>query len=109
MLAIIGHLIGTMFRAFWRILITAAFGAVVGAGAVLFVIYHYTHQIQWPPKDHLTLVALVGVMALSAYAGGVTALMTEAVGALKKAAKIVEDEAVAPLKAVGRELEGGRR
>ena len=54
-------------------------------------------------------MALVGAAALSGYAGGVTALMTEAVRALKEAAKIVEKEAVAPIQAVGRELEGGQR
>lgn len=109
MLAIVGHLFATAFRAFWHILITAIFSAALAAGAAVLVIYSYTHQFQWPPKDHLTLIALISVTALSAYAGGVTALMTAAVGALKEAARIVEHEAVAPIQAVGRDLEGGRR
>jgi predicted lysophospholipase L1 biosynthesis ABC-type transport system permease subunit len=109
MLSIIGHLIATAFRAFWRILITAVVTAAIGAGAVLAVIYRDTHHLQWPPRDQMTLVALVGVTALSAYAGGVTALMTEAVRALKEAAKVVEHEAVAPIEAVGRDLRGDTR
>jgi predicted lysophospholipase L1 biosynthesis ABC-type transport system permease subunit len=109
MFAIIGHLIGTLFRAFWRILITSVIFAVLGAGAVMFVLYHYTQHVPWPLPNQMTLVAVVGVAALAAYAGGVTALMTEAVRALKEAAKIAEREAVAPIQAVGRELEGDRR
>jgi LPS O-antigen subunit length determinant protein (WzzB/FepE family) len=109
MIAILGHLIVTAFRAFWRILLTALVCAVIGIGAVMLVRYYYTQQVQLPLQDHLTLVALIGVGALSAYAGGVTALMTEAVRALKEAAKVVEKEAVAPLQAVGRELKGDQR
>ena len=106
--AILGHLIGTAFRAFWRILTTAVICAVIGAVAVMAVVYVYTRQIALPPHDQLTLVALASVTVLSAYAGGVTALMTEAVRALKQAAKLAEKEVVAPLQAVGRELEGDK-
>jgi predicted lysophospholipase L1 biosynthesis ABC-type transport system permease subunit len=106
MLSIIGHLIGTAFRAFWRILITTVVAAAIGAGAALGLIYYETHQLLWPPRDQLTLVALIGVTVLSAYAGGVTMLMTEAVRALKEAAKIAEHEVVAPLEAAGRDLRG---
>ena len=108
MLSIIGHLITTLFRAFWRILITTVIFAALGAGAVWLVLYHYTQRVQWPPTQ-MTLVALVGVGVLAAYAGGVTALMTEAVRALKEAAKIAEKEAVAPIQAAGRVLEGDKR
>jgi hypothetical protein len=106
--AVLGHLIGTAFKAFWRILITAVVWAALGMAVVLLVIYRYAQPPQWPPHDQTSLVALVGVAALAAYAGGVTALMTEAVRALKEAAQLVEKEAVAPVQAVGRELEGAK-
>ena len=109
MFAILGHLIVTAFRAFWRILLSAVVCAVIGMGAVMAVLYYYTRQVQWPPQSQQTLVTLIAVGALSAYAGGVTALMTEAVRALKEAAKVVEKEAVAPLQAVGKELKGDSR
>lgn len=106
--AVLGHLIGTAFKAFWRILITAVVCAVLGMAAVLLAIEHYTQRLQWPPRDEASLVALIGVGALAAYAGGATALMTEAVRALKEAARLVEKEAIAPVQAVGRELEGAK-
>ena len=108
MLSILGHLIGTAFGAFWRILSTTVVTAAIGAGAVLGLIYYETHQLLWPPRDQLTLVALIGVTVLSAYAGGVTMLMTEAVRALKEAAKIAEHEVVAPIEAAERDLRGDK-
>lgn len=109
MLSIIGHLIVTAFRAFWRILLTTVFTAAVGAGVVLALIYAATHELQWPPRDQMALVALIGVTALSAYAGGTTSLMIEAVRALKEATRIAEHEIVAPIEAVGRELRSDKR
>lgn len=111
MFSILGHLITTAFKAFWRLLLTTVVFAGLGAGAVLLVLYHYTQRVPWPlqSQNQMTLVAVIGVAALSAYAGGVTALMTEAVGALKQAARIAEKEVVAPIQAVGRELEGDKR
>jgi hypothetical protein len=109
MVAIIWHLIATAFRAFWRILITTVVAAVIGAGATLGVLYVQTQQVQLPPHDQMTLVSLIAVTVLSAYAGGATALMLEAVRALKEAAKIAEHEVVAPLETVGRELRGDKR
>jgi len=91
MLRIVGHLIATAFRVFWRIVFTALFGAALGAGAVLLITAVVTRH--WPPSQ-LTLVLLVGGAVLAAYAGGVTVLMIEA---------------VAPLKAVEQELGGDRR
>jgi hypothetical protein len=108
MFAIIGHLIVTAFRAFWRILITTIIAALVGAGAVLTAIYVTSGQVQWPPRDQMQLVTLIGVTALAAYAGGVTALMVEAVRALKEATRVAEKEIVAPLEAAGRELRGDK-
>ena len=111
MFSILGHLITTELKSFWRLLVTTVVFAALGAGAVVLVLYHYTQRVPWPlqSQNQMTLVAVIGVAALSAYAGGVTALMTEAVGALKEAARIVEKEATAPIEAVGRELEGGQR
>ncbi len=108
MLRIVGHLIATAFRVFGRIVVTALFGAALGAGAVLLITAVVTRHWQWPPSQ-LTLVLLVGVAVLAAYAGGVTVLMIEAVRGLTEAAKTIEHEAIAPLKAVEQELGGDRR
>ena len=108
MLRIFGHLIATAFRVFRRLVFTALFCAALGAGAVLLITAVVTSHWQWPPSQ-LTLVLLVGVAVLAAYVGGVTVLMIEAVRGLKEAAKTIEHEAVAPLKAVGQELDDGRR
>jgi len=91
-------------RTFWRILFTAVLFAGLGGGAVLAVAYRYTQRL-WPP-DQLTAVAAIGVAVLAAYAGGITALMAASVRALLGAAKLVEREAAAPLRALGEELEG---
>ena len=109
MLRIIGHLLVTLFKVFWRIVFAALFCAAAGVGAVLLVTYIYTgNTLHWPPSS-LTLALMVGVGALAGYAGAVTVLMVEAVRALKTAAHAVEAEAVAPIKAVGQELEGSKR
>jgi hypothetical protein len=111
MLRIVGHLIATGFRAFFRVLATAVIFGAIGLGAVALVVNHFTHQWPWPPShvNQVTTVALVGVAALAAYAGGATMLMAEAVRGLLGAARVVEHEAVAPIKAVEQELEGGRK
>ena len=111
MLRVIGHLIATAFRAFFRVVATAVISAAVGLGAVAVVVNHFTHQWPWPPNhlNQVTTVALVGVGALAAYAGGATMLMAEAVRGLLGAAKVVEHEALAPIKAAEEELQGGRK
>jgi hypothetical protein len=108
MLRIFAHLIATAFRVFGRLVVTALFCAALGAGAVLLITAVITRHWQWPPSQ-LTIVLLVGVAVLAAYAGGVTVLMIEAVRGLTAAARAVEREAVAPLKAVEQEVDGGRR
>jgi hypothetical protein len=106
MLRILGHLLVTLFKVFWRIVFTALFGALVGVGAVLLVSYVFAdNNLQWPPSA-MTRVLMVGVGLLAGYAGAVTVLMVEAVRALKSAAHAVEQEAAAPIKAVEHELEG---
>jgi hypothetical protein len=100
---IMGHLIATGCRTFWRILFMALFAAVLAASVALLVAYEGTRQ--WPPTQ-LTEVTAAAFAVLTAYAAGLTVLLSESVKALVDAAKVVEHEAVAPVKAVGRELEG---
>jgi hypothetical protein len=106
-LRILGHLIATAFQTLGRIILTAALFAALGAGGVVLVASRYTH-VQWPPTQLIT-IALIGVAALAAYAGGITALMFAAIKGLLGAAKLVEREAAAPFKAIGEELEGSKR
>jgi uncharacterized membrane protein len=109
MLHILGHLFVTLFRVFWRIVFTVLTSALIGIGGVLLVTAAFANSnLQWPPSP-LTRVLMIGVGLLFAYAGGVTVLMLEAVRALKSAAHAVEQEAVAPVRAVERELEGSKR
>ena len=100
---IMGHLITTGCRTFWRILFMSVFGAVVAAGVTLLVAYEGTGH--WPPTQ-LVYVAAAAFAVVTAYAMGVTVLLSESVKALVDAAKVAEREAVAPIKAVGHELEG---
>ncbi len=102
MLRIIGHLIGITFRALGRLVVMTLIFAALGAAAVLLVASHYT-QVQWPPNQPMS-VLLIGVTALAAYAGAVTALMTEAVKGFAGAAKLVEREATAPARMLEQEL-----
>ena len=100
---ILGHLIATGCRTFWRILFMSLFAAVLAAGVALLVAYEGTRQ--WPPTQ-LMEVAVGAFAVVCAYGVGVTVLLSESVKALVDAAKLAEREAVAPLKAVGHELEG---
>jgi hypothetical protein len=109
MLHILGHLLVTLFRVFWRITFTALTSALVGVGGLLLVTAAFANNnLQWPPSP-LTRVLMVGVGILFAYAGGMTVLMLEAVKGLKTAAHAVEQEAVAPIREVERELKGSTR
>lgn len=100
---IMGHLVTTGCRTFFRILFMSLFAAAVAAGVALLVAYEGTRQ--WPPTQ-LVYVAAGAFAVVTAYAMGVTVLLSESVKALVDAAKLAEREAVAPIKAVGRELEG---
>lgn len=100
---IMGHLITTGCRTFWRILFMSLFAAVLAAGVALLVAYEGTRQ--WPPTQ-LVYVAVAAFAVVSAYAVGVTVLLSESVKALVDAATMMEREAVAPIKAVGHEVEG---
>lgn len=98
---IMGHLITTGCRTFFRIVFMSLFAAVVAAGVAVLVAYEGSRQ--WPPTQ-LMYVAAGAFAVVSAYAVGVTVLMSESVKALVDAAKLAEREAVAPIKAVGHEL-----
>src|SRR5262249_25145560 len=100
---IIGHLFTTGCRTVWRILFMSLFAAALAAGVAMLVAYEGTRR--WPPPPSM-YVAAGAFAVLSAYAVGLTVLLSESVKALVDAAKLAEREAVAPIKAVGRELEG---
>jgi hypothetical protein len=104
MLRIIGHLIMTALRTLGRLIVTAVLFAGLGALAVALVASRYT-QLQWPPTQPVA-VALIGVAALAAYAGGITSLMMSSVRAFLGAAKLVEREATAPVHMLEEDLQG---
>lgn len=92
MLRILGHLILTAFRTLGRLLVTAVLFAGLGMAAVALVASRYT-QVQWPPSQPVA-VALIGVAALAAYAGGITALLVASVRGFLDAARVAEKEAL---------------
>jgi hypothetical protein len=98
-MSVIVHLIGAAFRAFFRILFTAIVCAGIGGGATLAVGYQQTGH--WPPQT-MNEVAAIAIALLSAYAGGLTVLVKEAV----KGVATVEKGVV---EGVEQELPGGKR
>lgn len=95
----IGHIIGTLFRAIFRIIFIGILCGAIGAGIILLVAF-VTPGGHWPPSL-LTKVAAIVVGILALYAGGITVLMVEAVKALQEAAKGVENEAGTAFKGAG--------
>ncbi|HEU0027256.1 MAG TPA: hypothetical protein VFQ25_09085 [Ktedonobacterales bacterium] len=95
----VGHIIGTLFKAIFRIIFTGLICGVIGAGATLFLVYSNSGGV-WPPSL-LGEIAAIAVGVLALYAGGITVLMVEAVKALQEAAKGMENEAGAALKGAG--------
>ncbi|HEV2236822.1 MAG TPA: hypothetical protein VGR57_09215 [Ktedonobacterales bacterium] len=85
---VLGHLLKSLFRAFFKITFFALFTGALAAGATLLVAYLNNGQI-WPPR-RLIEVAAVVIGVLAAYAAGLTMLLREAV----QAALSVEHEAV---------------
>jgi hypothetical protein len=102
---IVGHLVATGCRTFLNLLFTAVLAAAVAAGAALLVAYVETRH--WPPAQ-LTYVTAAAFAVLAAYAAGVTVLLRASTRTLLGAAKVVEKEAVAPMKAVEREFEANK-
>jgi hypothetical protein len=103
MLGIIGHLMGTVVRAFFRIVLAAIICAAIGVGVALLLVHAYVTPWQWPPST-LTTIALVAVGLLSAFVGGAIVLMIEAVRALMGAAGTAISDVAAPIKAVEHDL-----
>ena len=99
---IMGHLLARGCRTLFSMLFTAVLAAAVAGGAALLVAYAQTRH--WPPSQ-LTDVTAAAFAVLAAYAAGVTVLLRASTQAVLGAAKVVEKEAVAPMKAVERELE----
>ncbi len=99
---IMGHLAATGCRTFFNLVFTAVLAAAVAGGATLLVAYIQTRN--WPPAQ-MTDVTAAAFAVLAAYAAGVTVLLRASTRTLLGAAKVVEKEAVAPMKAVERELE----
>jgi hypothetical protein len=104
MLLLLGQLLGSILRAFFRMVVTAFFCASIGGGAVLIAVYVTTHQ--WPPHQ-LTVIAAVAVAVLAAYAGAVTVVLGETLRSLGKAVGLAERDLKATVKTVETELVGG--
>ena len=100
---ILGHLLATVFRTFWHLVFAAVVCAVLAAGTAMVVAYTATRM--WPPT-RLTELTAAAVAVLAAYAGALTVLLGASVKGLIEAARLAEHEAVAPLKAMERELAG---
>lgn len=98
---IMGHFITAGCRTVVNLLFTTVLAAAVAGGAALLVAYSQTQS--WPPT-HMTDVTAAAFAVLAAYAAAVTVLLRASTKTLLGAAKVVEKEAVAPVKAVEREL-----
>ncbi|MGH2516578.1 MAG: hypothetical protein ACRDHP_13060 [Ktedonobacterales bacterium] len=86
---VLGHLAKTMFRAFFRILVTVILSAALAVGVGLLIAYEAGKQ--WPPQ-HLVDVLIAIVAIIFAYAASLTVLASEAVKALLFATKEAEKE-----------------
>ena len=81
-MGILGNLIKYIFRAFFHIVFTSLFFAIIGAGLVLLVSSVATDK--WPPTT-LTIAACVVIGLLAAYGAGMTVLVGTAIGAVHDA------------------------
>lgn len=81
------HLIGSLFRAFFRIMLTAIVFGVIAGGAALILAFAMGGR-QWPPTT-LTDIAVGAFALLMAYAAGLTVLLQEAVRGVKTAEREV--------------------
>lgn len=93
-MTLIAHLIKSLFRAFFKITLTALVSGVLAAEVVLLVAR--LHGYSWPPT-RLIEVVTIAIGALTAYAAGLTALLFAAL----HAALVVETDVV---KGVKREI-----
>ena len=93
-MSIIGHLLSTLFKTFFRVLFSTILGAAVGGGATLLVAYQQTnqHTSLWPPHG-TTAIAAIAIAVLSGYATGLTVLVGAAIKGLLTASGEVVKEA----------------
>jgi hypothetical protein len=85
----IGHLFQSLFHAFFKIVLSLIVCAAIGGAATLVVAYLVLGH--WPPS-RLTEITAIAIAVLAAYAGAMTALMSEAVRGLLAAARVAEKE-----------------
>ncbi len=97
------HLLGTVVKIFFRVVLATLVCAAIGAAAVLAVSYVETQQ--WPPKT-LTIVVLVAIAVLSGYAGGMTVLMSEAVREAIRGVRAVEQDVGNVVSTVEKDISG---
>jgi hypothetical protein len=97
---VLGHLLKTLFQAFFRIVFTAILSAALAVSVGLLVAYEASKQ--WPPQQSAdVLIAIVAV--LFTYAASLTVLVSEAVKALLYSSK----EAVKETYTAGNIIERG--
>ena len=96
-MGILGGLIKYLFRAFFRIVFSTLLFAIIGAGLSLLISYLVTKE--WPPTP-LTIVTIIVIGVLAAYAAGMTVLVSTAITAVRDAEQDVAKEV--------REVEGKR-
>jgi hypothetical protein len=83
----IGHLIGSALRGFFRIALVTLFFIALGVGASLLMAYQVTRV--WPPSTPEYIIAgAIGL--LLGYAAGLTALVREAIRGVKTVERDVE-------------------
>ena len=83
----IGHLIGSALRGFFRIALVTLFFIALGVGVSLLVAYRVTSV--WPPSTPEYVIAgAIGL--LLGYAAGLTTLVREAIRGVKTVERDVE-------------------
>ncbi len=88
---VLGHLLRTIFRAFFRI-ITVGLLCALAALSIVFLADASNGIRQWPPS-HLTDAAVLAITLLAGYAGAVTVVLVESARAVAKAVCTAEREA----------------
>ena len=97
------HLLGTVVKIFFRVVLATLICAAIGAAAVLVV--SFVESRQWPPQS-LTLDVLVAIAVLSGYAGGMTVLMSEAVREAIRGVRAVEQDVGNVVSTVEKDISG---
>jgi hypothetical protein len=104
-MTLIMHLARALFRAFFRILLSALVFAGIGGGATLLISYQQTGQ--WPPRT-LTEAAAIAIAVLSAYAAALTVLIREAVKGVITVEKGAVQDVEHEVASVEREVTGAK-